>query len=77
MRGKSGIGKVLLRNRRQCECLIDYLASPINCLDRYRKRHLKKVLDDFTEQIRRTMGCRVVILASHKKPADQTLSVIV
>ncbi|KAG2158722.1 uncharacterized protein EDB93DRAFT_1245954 [Suillus bovinus] len=43
----------------------------------YRKRHLKKYLDDFTEQMCRTMGCRVVILASHKKPADQTLNVIV
>ncbi|KAG1747325.1 hypothetical protein EDB19DRAFT_1905487 [Suillus lakei] len=43
----------------------------------YQKRHLKKYLDDFTEQMCRTMGCRVVILASHKKTADQTLSVIV
>ncbi|KAG1825205.1 hypothetical protein EV424DRAFT_1537908 [Suillus variegatus] len=43
----------------------------------YRKRHLKKILEDFTEQIRRTMGCQVMILASHKKLADQTLNVIV
>ncbi|KAG2338167.1 hypothetical protein BDR05DRAFT_1004409 [Suillus weaverae] len=43
----------------------------------YQKRHLKKYLDDFTEQMCRTMGCRVEILASHKKPTDQTLSVIV
>ncbi|KAG0698281.1 hypothetical protein DFH29DRAFT_1002933 [Suillus ampliporus] len=43
----------------------------------YRKRNLKKVLNDFTKQVGRTMGCQVVILASHKKNADQTLNVIV
>jgi truncated hemoglobin YjbI len=77
MHGKSGIGKALLQNHKQCEFLIDYSSSPINYFGRYRKRHLKKYLDDFTEQMHRTMGCRVVILASHKKTADQTLSVIV
>ncbi|OJA17540.1 hypothetical protein AZE42_13394, partial [Rhizopogon vesiculosus] len=41
----------------------------------YRRNKLKKTLDDFSEQIRRTMGCRVVMLVSHKKKADQTLSV--
>ncbi|KAG0698255.1 hypothetical protein DFH29DRAFT_1071219 [Suillus ampliporus] len=43
----------------------------------YRKRHLKKYMDDFAEQMCHTMGCRVVILASYKKLADQTLSIVV
>ncbi|KAG1721765.1 hypothetical protein EDD22DRAFT_854317 [Suillus occidentalis] len=41
----------------------------------YRKNNLKKILDDFSEQVRRTMGCRVVMFVSHKKKASQTLSV--
>ncbi|KAG1883236.1 hypothetical protein F4604DRAFT_1677596 [Suillus subluteus] len=41
----------------------------------YRKNNLKKVLEDFSEQLRRTMGCHVVMLVSHKKQADQTLNV--
>jgi len=41
----------------------------------YRRNKLKKTLDDFSEQIRHTMGCRVVMLVSHKKKADQTLFV--
>ncbi|KAG0693145.1 hypothetical protein DFH29DRAFT_881674 [Suillus ampliporus] len=39
------------------------------------KNNLKKTLEDFSEQIRRTMGCRVVMFVSHKKKASQTLSV--
>ncbi|KAG1884556.1 hypothetical protein F4604DRAFT_1676680 [Suillus subluteus] len=42
---------------------------------RYRKNNLKKTLEDFAEQIRRTMGCRIVMLVSHKKKASQTLSI--
>ncbi|KAG2087685.1 uncharacterized protein F5147DRAFT_781214 [Suillus discolor] len=49
--------------------------APAESQAMYRKKNLKKVLDDFTEQIRRTMGCRLVMLVSHKKNADQTLSV--
>ncbi|KAG1747838.1 uncharacterized protein EDB91DRAFT_1079544 [Suillus paluster] len=41
----------------------------------YRKNNLKKTLEDFSEQIRRTMGCRVVMFVSHKKKARQKLSV--
>ncbi|KAG1798094.1 uncharacterized protein HD556DRAFT_1463521 [Suillus plorans] len=41
----------------------------------YRKNNLKKTLEDFAEQIRRTMGCRIVMLVNHKKKASQTLSV--
>ncbi|KAG1794445.1 uncharacterized protein HD556DRAFT_1443011 [Suillus plorans] len=41
----------------------------------YRKNNLKKVLEDFSEQLRRTMGCQVVMLVSHKKQANQTLNV--
>ncbi|KAG2090189.1 uncharacterized protein F5147DRAFT_780365 [Suillus discolor] len=41
----------------------------------YRENNLKKTLEDFAEQIRRTMGCRVVMLVSRKKKASQTLSV--
>ncbi|KAG1840119.1 hypothetical protein C8R48DRAFT_679662 [Suillus tomentosus] len=41
----------------------------------YRKNNLKKTLEDFAEQIRRTMGCRIVMLVSHKKKASQTLSI--
>ncbi|KAG1863662.1 hypothetical protein F4604DRAFT_1929062 [Suillus subluteus] len=41
----------------------------------YRKNNLKKTLEDFSMQIQRTMGCRVVMLVSHKKKASQTLSV--
>ncbi|KAG2108114.1 hypothetical protein BD769DRAFT_1392801 [Suillus cothurnatus] len=41
----------------------------------YRKNNLKKVLEDFSEQLRRTMGCHVVMLVSHKKQANQTLNV--
>ncbi|KAG1873079.1 hypothetical protein F4604DRAFT_1681149 [Suillus subluteus] len=41
----------------------------------YRKNNLKKVLEDFSEQLRRTMGCHIVMLVSHKKRADQTLNV--
>ncbi|KAG1726473.1 hypothetical protein EDB19DRAFT_1914608 [Suillus lakei] len=51
--------------------------APAESQAMYRKRNLKKVLDDFTEQIRRTMGCRIVMLVSHKKKSDQTLSVAV
>ncbi|KAG2062651.1 hypothetical protein BDR04DRAFT_1123800, partial [Suillus decipiens] len=61
MHGKSGIWKALLQNHKQC---IERGTS-------------KKYLNDFTEQMCRTMGCQVVILASHKKTTDQTLSVIV
>ncbi|KAG2117573.1 hypothetical protein DEU56DRAFT_919030 [Suillus clintonianus] len=39
------------------------------------KNNLKKTLEDISEQIRRTMGCRVVMFVSHKKKASQTLSV--
>ncbi|KAG1846293.1 hypothetical protein F4604DRAFT_1688437 [Suillus subluteus] len=42
---------------------------------RYHKNYLKKTLEDFSEQIRHTMGCHVVMLVSHKKKASQTLSV--
>ncbi|KAG2096964.1 uncharacterized protein F5147DRAFT_778106 [Suillus discolor] len=49
--------------------------APAESQAMYRKKNLKKVLDDFTEQIHRTMGCRLVMLVSHKKNADQTLSV--
>ncbi|KAG2089641.1 hypothetical protein BD769DRAFT_1679873 [Suillus cothurnatus] len=41
----------------------------------YQKKNLKKVLNDFTEQMCCTMGCRLVMFVSHKKNADQTLSV--
>ncbi|KAG1753351.1 hypothetical protein EDB19DRAFT_1903006 [Suillus lakei] len=51
--------------------------APAESQAMYRKRNLKKVLDDFTEQIRHTMGCRIVMLVSHKKKSDQTLSVAV
>ncbi|KAG1747473.1 hypothetical protein EDB19DRAFT_1826196 [Suillus lakei] len=49
--------------------------APVEAQAMYRKKSLKKVLDDFTEQMRHSMGCRVVMLVSHKKNADQTLSV--
>ncbi|KAG2158645.1 uncharacterized protein EDB93DRAFT_1100298 [Suillus bovinus] len=39
------------------------------------KNNLKKVLEDFSEQLCRTMGCHVVMLVSHKKQANQTLNV--
>ncbi|KAG2091656.1 uncharacterized protein F5147DRAFT_779937 [Suillus discolor] len=51
--------------------------APAEAQAMYRKRNLKRVLDDFTEQIHRTMGCQVVMLVSHKKKSDQTLSVVV
>ncbi|KAG1819994.1 hypothetical protein EV424DRAFT_1347324 [Suillus variegatus] len=41
----------------------------------YHKNNLKKVLEDFSEQLHRTMGCHVVMLVSHKKQANQTLNV--
>ncbi|KAG2073656.1 hypothetical protein BDR04DRAFT_1116256 [Suillus decipiens] len=41
----------------------------------YCKNNLKKTLEDFTEQMRYTMGCRIVMLVSHKKKASQTLSI--
>ncbi|KAG1793639.1 uncharacterized protein HD556DRAFT_1476917 [Suillus plorans] len=41
----------------------------------YHKNNLKKTLEDFSEQLCCTMGCHVVLLVSHKKRADQTLSV--
>ncbi|KAG2047201.1 hypothetical protein BDR06DRAFT_1032530 [Suillus hirtellus] len=49
--------------------------TPAESQAMYQKKNLKKVLDDFTEQICRTMGCQLVMLVSHKKNADQTLSV--
>ncbi|KAG1892919.1 uncharacterized protein F5891DRAFT_986304 [Suillus fuscotomentosus] len=49
--------------------------APAESQAMYRKKNLKKVLDDFTEQMCRTMGCRLMMLVSHKKNADQTLSV--
>ncbi|KAG1858927.1 hypothetical protein F4604DRAFT_2037785 [Suillus subluteus] len=51
--------------------------APAESQAMYRKRNLKRVLDDFTQQIRRTMGCQIVMLVSHKKKSDQTLSVAV
>ncbi|KAG2737517.1 hypothetical protein P692DRAFT_20662550, partial [Suillus brevipes Sb2] len=44
--------------------------APLESQAMYRKRNLKRVLEDFTEQIRRTMGCRIVMLVSHKKKSD-------
>ncbi|KAG1830728.1 hypothetical protein DFJ58DRAFT_848381 [Suillus subalutaceus] len=41
----------------------------------YCKNNLKKVLEEFSEQLRRSMGCHVVMLVSHKKRVDQTLNV--
>ncbi|KAG2153089.1 uncharacterized protein EDB93DRAFT_1249003 [Suillus bovinus] len=41
----------------------------------YRKKNLKKALEDFTEQMCHTMVCRLMMLVSHKKNSDQTLSV--
>ncbi|KAG2137106.1 uncharacterized protein EDB93DRAFT_1253722 [Suillus bovinus] len=41
----------------------------------YCKNNLKKVLEDFSEQLHRTMGCHIVMLVSHKKRADQTLNI--
>ncbi|KAG2127185.1 uncharacterized protein EDB93DRAFT_1109393 [Suillus bovinus] len=52
-------------------------SAPLESQMMYRKRHLKRILDYFAEQMCRTMGCQVMILASHKKSADQTLNVIV
>ncbi|KAG1740266.1 hypothetical protein EDB19DRAFT_1828489 [Suillus lakei] len=49
--------------------------APAEAQAMYQKKSLKKVLDNFTEQIRCSMGCRVMMLVSHKKNADQTLSV--
>ncbi|KAG1879764.1 hypothetical protein F4604DRAFT_1679352 [Suillus subluteus] len=49
--------------------------APAEAQAMYRKKNLKKVLDNFTEQVQCTMGCRIVMLLSHKKNADQTLSV--
>ncbi|KAG2360219.1 hypothetical protein BDR07DRAFT_1378130 [Suillus spraguei] len=51
--------------------------APLESQTMYQKRHLKKILKDFTEQMHHTMGCQVMIIASHKKTADQTLNVIV
>ncbi|KAG0693962.1 hypothetical protein DFH29DRAFT_1006752 [Suillus ampliporus] len=51
--------------------------APAESQAMYRKRNLKRVLDDFTQQIRHTMGCQIVMLVSHKKKSDQTLSVAV
>ncbi|OJA11121.1 hypothetical protein AZE42_13680, partial [Rhizopogon vesiculosus] len=42
----------------------------------YRKNNLKKNLDEFSELLRRTMGCHVVMLVSHKKRTDQSLNVV-
>ncbi|KAG1850129.1 hypothetical protein F4604DRAFT_1687212 [Suillus subluteus] len=41
----------------------------------YHKNNLKKVLEEFSEQLRRSMGCHVVMFVSHKKRVDQTLNV--
>ncbi|KAG1776137.1 hypothetical protein EV702DRAFT_1046307 [Suillus placidus] len=46
-----------------------------NAREKYQKKHLKKALDDFTKQMRHTMECQVMILISHKKSTDQTLSI--
>ncbi|KAG2140220.1 uncharacterized protein EDB93DRAFT_1105958 [Suillus bovinus] len=55
----------------------DTKGAPAESQAMYQKRNLKKILEDFTEQICCTMGCRVVMLVSHKKISDQTLNVIV
>ncbi|KAG1898922.1 uncharacterized protein F5891DRAFT_981575 [Suillus fuscotomentosus] len=49
--------------------------TPAESQAMYQIKNLKKVFDDFTEQMRRTMGYQLMMLASHKKNADQTLSV--
>ncbi|KAG1797214.1 hypothetical protein EV424DRAFT_1546703 [Suillus variegatus] len=43
----------------------------------YRKRNLKKNLDAFSQEVRRTMGCRIVMLVSHKKPGEMSLGVCI
>ncbi|KAG1883264.1 hypothetical protein F4604DRAFT_1677614 [Suillus subluteus] len=49
--------------------------APVDIQAVYRKNNLKKKLEDFSEELRRTMGCRVVMLVSHKKKADKSLAV--
>ncbi|KAG2112713.1 uncharacterized protein F5147DRAFT_771253 [Suillus discolor] len=41
----------------------------------YRKNNLKKKLEEISEELRHTMGCRVVMLVSHKKKTDKSLAV--
>ncbi|KAG2079125.1 hypothetical protein BDR04DRAFT_1146815 [Suillus decipiens] len=49
--------------------------APEESQAQYHKNHLKNTLEDFSEQIRHTMGCCVVMFVSHKKKASQTLSI--
>ncbi|KAG1832273.1 hypothetical protein F4604DRAFT_1946218 [Suillus subluteus] len=49
--------------------------APAESQAMYRKRSLKKTLENFSEELRRTMGCRIVMLVSHKKTTDMSLSI--
>ncbi|KAG1901604.1 uncharacterized protein F5891DRAFT_979420 [Suillus fuscotomentosus] len=49
--------------------------APAESQAMYRKRNLKKILDNFSQEIARTMGCRIVMLISHKKSGEMSLGV--
>ncbi|KAG1820804.1 hypothetical protein EV424DRAFT_1347051 [Suillus variegatus] len=45
------------------------------CISGHITNNLKKKLEEISEELCRTMGCRVVILVSHKKKTDKSLAV--
>ncbi|KAG1786054.1 uncharacterized protein HD556DRAFT_1450035 [Suillus plorans] len=49
--------------------------APAESQAMYRKRNLKKILDNFSQEIARTMGCRIIMLVSHKKSGEMSLGV--
>jgi hypothetical protein len=76
MRRRNGIKKGHLGKVKRRKFGLKWFLSSLMSSLSYRKNNLKKILDEFSEQLRRTMGCHVVLLVSHKKRTDQSLNVI-
>lgn len=75
MQRRNGIKKGRLRKVKQRKFGLKWFLSSLMSSLSYRKNNLKKTLDEFSELLRRTMGCHVVMLVSHKKRTDQSLNV--
>ena len=71
MQRRSGIRKGPLRKVKRCKFSLKLYGSSLTSIQRYHKNHLKQTLEDFSERLRRTMGCEVVMLVSYKKAGKQ------
>jgi len=68
MQRRNRIKKGHLRKVKQCKFGLQWFLSSLS----YCKNNLKKILDEFFELLRRTIGCYVVMLVSYKKRTNQS-----